>query len=200
MMEGNVHPLQCRWKVRVGSPRELLWELYQFLAGKGYEFDNPYEPLELKQAPIEGTATFESSIEGHRDFHGRSLWRLIVGIIFCMTIILIPLGIWLIKKSKHTLSDIFRLQVEGEAYRATARTQDPHRPQSEVQDIASNARITLDAELRLIRAGKLKEVKTKPEWEKLQTEFDQLRDELNKLIPKIALPKAIDNSKLQEGS
>lgn len=152
-MKGNVAPLQCRWKVRVGSPRELVWELYQFLAGKGYEFDNPYEPLELRQAPIEGTATFESSIEGHRDSPGRSLWRLILGIIFCITIILIPLGIWLIKKSKYLLSDIVRLQIEGEAYRATARTQDAHRPQSEVQDIASSARIILDAELRFIRAG-----------------------------------------------
>jgi len=180
----------------VGSPRELLWELYQFLAGRGYEFASPYEPLQLEQAPIEGTATFESSIEGHRDFHGRSSWRLIL----CITILLIPLGIWLIKKSKHMLRDVLTLQVEGEAYRASARTQDPHHPQSEVQDIASSARIILDANLRFIRAGKLKEVKTKSEWERLQTEFDQLRGELDKLIPKIALPKAISDSELQEGS
>lgn len=201
MKKGNVPLLQNRWKVRVGSPRELVWELYQFLASKGYKFDYPYKEMELKQSPIEGTATFGTSIEGHREIPGRSLWRLIVGIFLCITILLVPLGIWLIRKSKHVLSNIFRLQVEGEAYRASARTQDPHRPQSEVLDIASNARIMLDTELKFTRAGKVKEVKKKErEWETLQTEFNQLRDELDKLIPKIALPKAIDDSDLQQGS
>jgi len=165
MKNDGVAMLQNRWKVRVGSPRELLWELYQFLVGKGYMLSSPYKPLKLKEAPIEGTATSQSSLEGHRDFHGRSFWRLILGIIFCIMIILIPLGLRLIRKSKHTFSHVFILQVEGESYRATARTQDPYQPQSEVQDIASSARIMLDAELRFMRGGKLKKVKSKSEWE-----------------------------------
>jgi len=194
MKKGDTPVLQNRWKVRVGSPRELVWELYQFLVGKGYKFEQPYEALELEPTPIEGVAAFRSNLKGHKDFPGRSLWRLILGIILCITILLIPVGICLIKKSKHILSDVFRLSVEGEAYRASARTQDPYRAQSEVLDIASNARITLEAEVRLTRAGKLKKAKNKSEWERLETEFNQLRDELDKLIPKIALPEAIEGS------
>lgn len=194
MKKADVRLLHHTWKVRVGSPRELLWELYQFLDAKGFLLCEPYEPLELEQTPIEGTASFESTIKGHRDFPGRSLWRLILGIILCMTILLIPVGIWLIRKSKHILRDLIKLQVEGEAYRASARTQDPHRPQSEVLDIASSARITLDVELRFIRGGKAKTLKNESEWERLQTEFNQFREELDKLIPRIALPQAIDSS------
>jgi len=191
--KGDSPLLQNRWKVRVGSPRELGWELYQFLAGKGYSFEHPYETLELSPAPIEGVATFKTTLEGHKDYPGRSLWRLILGIVLCMTILLIPVGIWLIRKSKHLLVDVFRLNVEGETYRASARTQDPYRAQSEVLDIASDARITLEAEVRFMRAGKIKTMKNKSELERLQTEFNQLGGELNKLIPKIALPKVIED-------
>lgn len=194
MKKTDSRTVHYNWKVRIGSPRELVWELRQFLDGKGYRFDDSYKPLELKRAPIEGTATFESTIEGHRDFPGRSLWRLILGIIFCMTILLIPLGIWLIRKSKHMLSDIISVQVEGEVYRASARTQDPYRAQSEVLDMTGNARILLDAGLKFVRAGKPREVKSEEEWRRMHTEFSQLRDELDKLIPRIALPKAVDNS------
>lgn len=186
--------LQKRWKTRVGSPRELVWELHQFLVSKGYKCEYPNEEaLELKQTPIEGVATFGSRLEGHKDFPGRSLWRLILGIILCFTVLLIPVGIWLIRKSKYAFRDTFKLSVEAETYRASARTQDPHRAQSEVLDIASNARITLEAEVTRIRAGKTKKVENKSESERLEAEFAQLGDELDKLIPRIALPKAIED-------
>jgi len=195
MKKDDSHPLQNRWKVRVGSPRELVWELHQFLVCRGYKCEYPNEEaLELKPTPIEGVATFGSRLEGHKDFSGCSLWRLILGIILCITILLIPVGIWLIKKSKYILSNVIKLNVETETYRASARTQDPYRAQSEVLDIASDARITLEAEVILIRAGKMKKVKNKSEIERLGTEFAQLGDELDKLIPKIALPKTTEGS------
>lgn len=194
MKKADLHPLRHRWNVRVGSPRELVWELYQFLDSKGFEFDNTYTPLKMEDTPIEGTATFQSKIEGHRDFPGRSLWRLIVGIILCITVLLIPVGIWLIRKSKHTFSDIFRLNVEGEAYRASARSQGPYHSQSEVLDIASSARIILDAEMKFTRAGSIKEVPNNElEQRRLQIDFDQLRDDLDELIPKITLPKVTNH-------
>ena len=193
MKKGDSPLLQNRWKVRVGSARKLVWELYQFLVGMGYKCEQPYEALELKPTPIEGVATFECNLEGHKDFPQRSLWRLILGIILCFTILLIPVGVWLIKKRKYVFRDTFKLSVEGEAYRASARTQDPYRAQSEVLDIASNARIILEAEATLIRAGKTKKVENKSERERLEAEFAQLGDELDKLIPKIALPKATED-------
>lgn len=197
MKKTDMRALHYGWKVRVGSPRELVWELYQFLASKGFFFDEPYEPLELEPTPIEGAASFRGSIEGHRDFPGRSMWRLILGIILCLTILLIPVGTWLVRKSKHVFSDLFEIQVEGEAYRASARTHEPHHPQSEVLDIASNARITLDARLRFIRGGKLKRVKNESQLKRLEGVFAELRNELDRLIPKIALPVATDESKLE---
>lgn len=194
MNEGKNPIPSRRWKVRVGSARELVWDLYKFLDDRGYRHHQPYEALALEPTPIEGVATFKTSFRGYKDFPRRSLWRLIVGIVLCLTVLLIPLGIWLIRKSKYILMHFFELSIDGESYRAGARTQDPHRPQSEVLDMASDARITLGAYVMRIRLGKTKLVHNKLEEEKLAAEFDQLSKELDKLIPKIEIPKAVEDS------
>jgi hypothetical protein len=194
MKKDNSPPLSKRWKPRVGSARELVWELHQFLADRDYECSPTYKALKLEPTPIEGVATFKTSFTGYKNFPRRSLWRLIVGIILCLTVLLIPLGIRLIRKSKYIFRHSFELSVDGESYRAGARTQDPHRPQSEVLDMASDARITLRAEVTRIRLGKIKVVKNKSEKEKLAAEFNQLSKELDRLIPKIEIPKAVEDS------
>lgn len=184
--------LQYKWKGRVGSPRELVWELYQFLAEKVYTLEHGYEALRLEKTPIEGVATFTRSIKGHRDFPGRSLWRLIVGIILCFTILLIPIGWWLIRSRKFVLIHVITMNIEGETYRASARTQDPYHAQSEVLDIVSNARIRLEGTAIIRRAGRVKEA-GELERGKLEAEFRQLCEALGKLMPKIALPEAIEH-------
>ena len=183
--------LQYSWKVRVGSPRELTWELYQFLVERGYKSEHGHEALRLEETPIEGVATFAESLQGRKDFRGRSLWRLIVGVILCLTIVLVPIGWWLIKKSKHVLSYIITVNIEGETYKASARTQDPYRAQSEVLDVASNARIRLEGTATVSRAGRLKEA-GELERQKLETELQKLREALDQLIPKIILPEATE--------
>jgi hypothetical protein len=194
MKKDNDPLVPKRWKPRVSSASDLVWELYQFLTDRDYECSPSYEALKLEPTPIEGVATFKKSFMGYKDFPRRSLWRLIVGIVLCLTVLLIPLGIWLIRKSKYILRHSFELSVDGESYRAGARTQDPHRPQSEVLDMASDARITLRAEVMRIRLGKIKVVKNKLETEKLAAEFVQLGKELDRLIPKIEIPKAVEDS------
>lgn len=198
MKKGGRAALQKRWKCRVGSPRELVWELHQFLTDKGYKL-RPYEALDLHPAPIEGVATFETSLQGHYDVRWNSWWRLILGVVLFFTILLIPIGIWLIKTSSCMLSHVFKLHVEGETFRASARTQDPYRAQSEVLDIATNGRITLEAELLVTQARETKRAGSKSgrdrlEWDRVEGEFDQLAHELDKLIPKIVLPEAIEDS------
>ena len=190
--------LGARWKVRVGSPRELIWELHQFLIDRGYKSDQPYIPLGIEEAPIEGTAISQRAIEAHRDSYQRSLWLVLLGIILCTTVVLLPFGILLIRLSKYTLSYVFLVQVEGEAYRASARSQDPTRVQSEVVDVASNARIRVTSQVRRARgshdwsSGKILR-RDAPEWAMLEQEFRQIGNELNKLIPKIALPVATED-------
>ncbi|MFC1980173.1 hypothetical protein ACFLVS_04925 [Chloroflexota bacterium] len=178
----------AEWKVRVGSPRELCWELQRFLEKEGFKSDKLPESLILEPTPIEGHATFSMNIEGYRGIRRSSLWRLILGIILCFTIILIPLGLWLIKESAYELVVKLCLLLEGETFRASARSQDPYKPQSEVMDTVSNARIVIEGDVYKRRGdGKIKSA-SKPEEQLFDTILSEIKEKLDKLMPRIKLP------------
>lgn len=186
-------PLEHRWKVRVGSPRELSWELYQSLVEKGYKSERDHEALQLEETPIEGVANFSDRIEVYKEFQGATLWMLILGVILFFTIIFIPFGSWLIRRSAYKFIRDISVNIEGETYRAGARTQDPHRAQSEVLDIVSDARLILKGNVTFRRGtGVKKTAKNEAEWERLGTDFQELCDELDKLIPKITIPETVE--------
>ncbi len=183
---------QCRWDdIRVASPRKLYRALDNFLTDHGYE--HKYEPLKLEDSPIEGTATFRDSLEGKRDIKRRRRWGLLIaGILLCLLIVFIPIGIKLIKKSGGILRTKIVIKVEGEAYRARgAEAEAGH--EAEVLDVAADARVTLKAD-----SGKandkdpyaiVEKTKNKKEIEALRIQFEDLEKRLGQLLPTIALPE-----------
>jgi len=188
-------PLENRWKVRVGSPGELSWELYQSLVSKGYTAEkiqeNVHEAVKLVETPIEGVANFTDRIEVYKELPIRTIWwMLIMGVILLFTIILFPIGLWLIRRSIYKFIHVITMNIEGETYRAGARTQDPHRAQSEVLDIVSDARIILKGNITLRRlSGVTNTTKNQTEWKRLKADFQELCGELDRLIHKITLPE-----------
>ena len=193
MTESKVRAsFERRWDdVRVASPRKLYRALDNFLTDHGYKHE--YKPLELGTSPIEGTATFHDSLEGKRDVKRRRRWGLLIaGILLCLLIVFIPIGIKLIKKSGGILRTKIVIEVEGEAYRARgAETEASHK--AEVLDVAADARVTLKAELG--RADDkdsyaiAEKTKDKKEIEALKIHFEGLEKRLGQLLPTIALPE-----------
>ncbi|MFC1974303.1 hypothetical protein ACFLU2_03020 [Chloroflexota bacterium] len=111
-----------------------------------------------------------------------------MGILLYITIILSPIGAKLVKESKYTLRQLITFDVEGESYRASARKDDARSAQSEVLGIASDARIRLKTYVEFERAEVTIPSEDQWAWDDLETTFNQLGDELDKLIPKVALP------------
>ncbi len=110
-------PFQHRWDFRSGSPRKLWRTLHDFLTDTGYEHE--YEELKLEGTPIEGTATFNKTMDSHKDFEqSPRVWLWVIGFMLCITILLTPLGIRLMKASSRTLRTRIRIGIEGEVYRA----------------------------------------------------------------------------------
>jgi hypothetical protein len=178
----------AEWKLRIGSPRDLFWELQRFLEKEGLKSEKQFEPLKLESTPIEGHATFSGNVEGLGDIPKRTRWRLILGIIFCLTILLIPVGLWIIKKSSYRVIQEVKIKLEGETYRASARSQEPYKPQSEVTDTVSNARVSLEGNLYRQRGdGKIK-LASEPEEIDFSTKVSRIKEGLNNLIPNITLP------------
>lgn len=184
----------AEWKLRIGSPRELFWELHQFLRREGFTCREPFKPLSLKSTPIEGHATFNDSIDGWYNTPRNTAWKLVLGIFLCLTIILLPLGLWLIKESEYNLIEKISFCLEGETFRASAYGFQEHRSQSEVTDTVSNARVTLQTDVLLCRSdGK----KTKPPSQVDDDEFEvkvgRVEKALSNLIPRIRLPDVTDS-------
>ena len=178
----------AEWKLRIGSPRDLFWELQRFLDKEGVKSDKPFEPLKLEPTPIEGHATFSGNVDGHKDILKSTRWRFILGIILCFTIILIPIGLWLIRKSAYEVTQEVKINLEGETYRASARSQEPYKPQSEVTDTVSNARVSLEGNIYRRRGdGKIKPA-SELEEQAFDTKLSRIEERLNKLIPSIKLP------------
>ena len=110
-------PFQHRWDFRTGSPRRLWRDLHDFLTDTGYKHE--YEELKLEGTPIEGTATFNKTMDSHKDFEqSPRVWLWVIGLMLCITVILAPLGIRLMKASSRTLRTRIRIGIEGEVYRA----------------------------------------------------------------------------------
>lgn len=176
------------WKLRIGSPRDLFWELQRFLDKEGFKSDKTFEPLKLEPTPIEGHATFSGNIEGRKNILKSTRWRFVLGIILCFTIILILIGLWLIGKSAYEVTQEVKINLEGETYRASARSQDPYKPQSEVTDTVSNARVLLEGNICRRRGdGKIKSASVL-EVQAFDTKVSRIEERLNKLIPSIKLP------------
>ena len=104
-----------------------------------------------------------------------------------ITIVLIPWAIQLLKASRYTLRINARIIVEGEAYLAKGGGQDTL--QSEVLDVVSDARVTLD-----VRAGVahgdykiLRLIEDRRELMKIEEEKRDLENGLSELLLTIAL-------------
>jgi len=187
-----------RWDVRTGSPRKLWRSLHDFLEDSN--FAHEYHELLLAESPIEGTATFSDWLVGHKD-HQRlsSFWflRILVGTLLCVTILLIPLGMPLIRSRARTVRTWARISVEGEVYRTRgADMQSSHA--SEVLNVVADARITLD--ILAGEPGKAGETGkgsnyeiTKPtedreEIKAVRREFEELQYRVDQLLPGETLP------------
>jgi len=182
----------ARWDVRTGSPRKLWRALHDFLADSGFEHE--YQELRLQDSPIEGTATFSDWLAGYRDREGSSPFafpRVLLGVLLCLVIVLIPLGLPLIRSRRRTIRTWVRLGVEGEVYRTRgADIQTAHA--AEVLDVVADARITMD-----ILAGEASDdddydikrpVRDEREINKLQRDFQELQSTLGSLMPGQTLP------------
>ncbi len=102
--------------------------------------------------------------------------------------ILIPIGLWLIRKSAYDVIQEVKINLEGETYRASARSQEPYKPQSEVTDTVSNARVSLEGSIYRRRGdGKIKPA-SELEEQAFGTKLSRIEERLNKLIPSIKLP------------
>jgi hypothetical protein len=138
--KSEVASTQRKWDVRVASPRKLFRALHDFLDDLGYVHE--YEPLKAEPDAIGGTAIFKSELLGRSDFPRRDLAYLWFGVLLLPTILLTNLGINFIRQSRYTMRTIARIGVEGEAY--STRGEPQSTVQSEVLDVFSDARVTLD--------------------------------------------------------
>ncbi|MBI3931758.1 MAG: hypothetical protein HY325_07010 [Chloroflexi bacterium] len=180
-----------KWDVRTRSPRKLWRALHDFLDDNGFEYE--YKELEPRNSPIEGTAIFSDTFIGQRDRKKRApLWflRILIGLLLCLTIILIPLGLVLIGSSLKTVRTWVRIDVEGEAYRA--RGADINTSHSaEVLDVVADTRVTLRVWAgKPVKEGEDEIILTKDKMEiaKLRYEFEELNHRLDVLLPKVSLP------------
>jgi len=191
-------PFSGRWDVRTGSPRKLWRSLHDFLEDSG--FAHEYHELILAESPIEGTATFSDWLVGHKDRQRLSsfwLLRILVGTLLCVTILLIPLGMPLVRSRTRTVRTWARIGVEGEVYRTRgADMRSSHA--SEVLDVAADARITLDIlggePGKAGETGKdsdyeiAKPTEDRGEIKAVRHEFEELRYRVDQLLPGETLP------------
>ena len=180
-----------KWDVRVASPRKLHRALHDFLTDNEYKHE--YEPLQLEEGKIEGTATFQRSLIGQRDVKRRRRWGLlIVGVFLCLLIVLIPIGLWLIRRSGGKLRTKVVLDIEGEVYRARG-TQTGLGHTAEVLDVVADARITLKVEMGRPDNEDVYRIaeptKDKKELETLTRQVDDMEKRLRQLLPRIVLPE-----------
>lgn len=56
------------WKIQIGSPQELAWEIQRFLENQGFTSSENLAQLKLEPTPIEGHATFTTSLRGKKRY------------------------------------------------------------------------------------------------------------------------------------
>ena len=134
----------ARWDVRTGSPRKLWRTLHDFLDDNGFRHE--YQELRFEESPIEGTATFSDTLTGYRDrtrpASARFL-RIVGGILLCLTLLLAPLGMALIRSRTKTVRTSARVSVEGEVFRTRGANLHADRA-AETVDVVADVRITMD--------------------------------------------------------
>ena len=189
-----------KWDVRTGSPRKLWRSLHDFLDDNG--FAHEYRELRFAESPIEGTATFSDSLVGHKDRQrpsSLSFLRVLVGILLCLTVLLIPVGVPLVKSRIKTVRTWAWIGVEGEVYRTRGADMRSSTHASEVLDVVADARITLE-----ILAGEPSEeddyqiarpTEDRREITVVRREFEQLSYQVDQLLPGETLP----STELREG-
>ena len=188
----NKTQLSIKWDIRTGSPRKLWRTLHDFLDDNG--FAHEYEELMLSDSPIEGTATFSDWLVGQREHQERaSLWflRTVVGLLLCLTIVLIPVGLALIRSNLKKVRTWIRIGVEGEVYRVRgANRSDTHA--TEFYDVIADVRVTMQVEMSALlkkAEGEIERaIESQQDVEDLRYEFKELTDRLDYLLPTVTLP------------
>jgi len=139
----KVKPMhRYRWDVRTGSPRKLWRMMNDLLVDNGYAHKHGRE-LKPESGPIEGTATFHDVMSGWKDCaFPRNQVLFILGILMCLTVILIPLGSYLIRKSNKNFRAGFKLIFHGEVYRTREAGRTNIRAE-EVLNVVADTRIEL---------------------------------------------------------
>jgi len=189
-IEQRVAAISYKWDVRVASPRKLFRALHDFLDDRGYVHE--YEPLKAERDAIDGCAIFKSELTGKVDSLRRDRAYLIFGIILLPTILLTTLGISLIKQSRYTLRTIISVSVEGEAYLARDSKRGPVR--SEVLDVVSDARVTLELKSGLAKGndGIWKPSDDRREAIRLAGERQALEEGLSQLLLRVSQSETDD--------
>jgi hypothetical protein len=190
-------PCSAKWDIRTGSPRKLWRTLHDCLDEGGFEHD--YQELKFVESPIEGTATFSDGMVGSADHERRaSLWlaRTLLGVALCLTILLIPAGLMLIRSRVVSVRTIARVGVEGEVYRTRGGGMTATRAQ-EVLDVAADVRVILEVRAGVPGEGVYdigREVGGGDDLTRLRHTFGELRDGLQGRL----LPAAYPSTALQE--
>ena len=190
MADRQERRFSAKWDVRTGSPRKLWRALHDFLDDHGFQHE--YQELRLEDSPIEGTATFSNWLIGFRDRKEASSLAfpiLILGVLLCLTILLIPLGLLLLKNRYRTIRTWATVSAEGEVYRTRgADIQAAHA--AEVLDVVADTRITLD-----ILAGEAdisddyeikRPIRANVEISRLEIDFTELQKNLDSLLQDIS--------------
>lgn len=175
-----------RWDVRTGSPRKLWRTLHDFLDDNG--FHHEYRELRLEDSPIEGTATFSDRLTGYRDRTrpaSAQLLRIIGGVLLCLTVLLAPLGMALLRSRTKTVRTSASVSVEGEVFRTRgANLRSDHA--AEIVDVVADIRITMEIISGEPDADDPREIRAAlaPRELVLATlEFDELESGLAGLLP-----------------
>jgi len=191
-------PYYDRLDIRTGSPRKLWRHLDDFLVDNKYK-TREYKELVTKPGDIDGTATFSQKTKGWKEQQRhRPIWMPIVGFLLCLTVILIPIGMDLIKRGTGVLRFVLKLEVEGELYRArgsaTAGT-----GRSEVLDVVADVRIVVEGIAGRATNGDIEaRYLDITEVMKFNTEIEKLNKGIDELIHRIELPDIITPEVIHE--
>ena len=134
----------ARWDIRTGSPRKMWRTLHDLLDDLG--FAHVYDELKLEGSPIEGTATFSDYLIGYREGKETAslgLLRVLFGVLLCLTLLLAPFGVRLIRSRTREVRTWATVSMEGEVYRIRGANVSSARA-AEVLDVVADARVRLD--------------------------------------------------------
>ncbi len=177
---------ECKLDVRANSPRRLYRDLHEFLEENGFEHE--YVPLKAERDAINDVAIFESELVAKRDAQGRDFFNLVFGIVLLLTVVLSPIAILLLERSRYVLRTVAKVEIEGEAYRAKACPQ--LGMYSEIVEIVSDSKIRLyldsgiaDSEYEIARPTRFK-----PESKRIAEEQELFRSDFEEFLISRTLP------------